>query len=77
VQKEHEPHGEDVGPAWQFNALARMRAVEVFPTPRGPEKRYAWAIFPWSIAFFRTRIIGSWPMRSSNPWGLHFLAKTK
>ena len=29
------------GPAPQFSALARIRAIDVFPVPRGPAKRYA------------------------------------
>ena len=28
-----------VGPAAQFTDFARMRAIEVFPVPRGPAKR--------------------------------------
>ena len=31
--------GETVGPCSQFSPLARMRAREVFPVPRGPAKR--------------------------------------
>jgi hypothetical protein len=33
------PQGVAVGPSWQFRALARIRAMVVLPTPRGPEKR--------------------------------------
>ena len=32
----HTPHGSAVGPLTQFSARARMRAVVVLPTPRGP-----------------------------------------
>ncbi len=32
-------HGVGVGPCSQLTDLARMRAVEVFPVPRGPVKR--------------------------------------
>ena len=39
-------------PAVQFRALARMRAVVVLPTPRGPENRKAWASLPEVIAFW-------------------------
>ncbi len=42
-QESHLPHGVGVGPSAQFSAFARMRAVVVFPTPRGPENRKAWA----------------------------------
>ena len=31
--------GVAVGPSWQFKALARIRATEVLPTPRGPANR--------------------------------------
>ncbi len=31
--------GVDVGPCSQLSDLARMRATEVFPTPRGPAKK--------------------------------------
>ena len=36
----HVPQGVIVGPEadWQFSDFARMRAVEVFPVPRGPTK---------------------------------------
>ena len=34
--------GVGVGPCAQLSALARMRASEVLPVPRGPAKRYAW-----------------------------------
>ena len=35
------PHGSAVGAGndWQLRQRARMRAVVVFPVPRGPEKR--------------------------------------
>ena len=39
VQEGHASQGESVGPLAQLSALARMRAVEVFPVPRGPLKR--------------------------------------
>ncbi len=32
-------HGSPSTGAWQFRALARMRAVEVLPVPLGPLKR--------------------------------------
>ena len=31
--------GVGVGPCSQFTALARIRAIEVLPVPRGPAKR--------------------------------------
>ena len=38
TQASQTPHGSAVGPFSQFSARARMRAVVVLPTPRGPEK---------------------------------------
>jgi hypothetical protein len=31
--------GASVGPLTQLSALAKSRAIEVLPTPRGPQKR--------------------------------------
>jgi hypothetical protein len=33
------PHGSPSWGAWQLVAMARMRAAEVLPVPRGPLKR--------------------------------------
>jgi hypothetical protein len=38
---EHSPHGSGVGPRSQLRDFARIRAIEVFPMPRGPERRIA------------------------------------
>ena len=38
-QMSHWSHGVAVGPFSQLSALARMRAVEVLPTPRAPVNR--------------------------------------
>ena len=42
-QTGHVLSGEGDGPVVpaQLSALARMRAIDVFPVPRGPAKRYA------------------------------------
>ena len=64
------------GAGTQFKALARMRATEVLPTPRGPEKRKAWATRPCAMAFWQRLVMGSWPTTSSNVWGRHFRART-
>ena len=48
-----------VGPSTQLRALARMRATEVLPTPRGPLNRKAWATRPCARAFCRVRVMGS------------------
>ena len=41
LQVEQVPQGVAVGPSWlrQLRDLARMRAVEVLPVPRGPQNR--------------------------------------
>ena len=39
-QTSHSLHGVAVGPLTQLRALAKIRAVEVLPTPRAPVKRY-------------------------------------
>ncbi len=36
TQDAHWPHGSGVGPASQFSDLARIRALDVLPQPRGP-----------------------------------------
>ena len=35
------PQGVGVGPFSQFSERAIIRALEVFPQPRGPENKYA------------------------------------
>ena len=50
------------GPPSALSALARMRAIEVFPVPRGPAKRYACRTCPCSIAFRSVRTTASWPI---------------
>ena len=42
TQAWHVLSGVGVGPCAQLSALARIRAIDVFPVPRGPAKRYAW-----------------------------------
>ena len=70
------PHGVGVGCSeeWQLIAAARSRAEVVFPTPRGPEKRYAWASRSWETAFVRARTISSCPTTSAKERGRHFRA---
>src|SRR5438876_6037532 len=69
-------HGVIAGPLSQLRPLAKMRAVVVFPTPRGPEKRYAWPIRSIWIAFCRVWTIGFCPTTSSKTCGRNFLAMT-
>jgi len=61
----------------QLRALARMRAVVVFPTPRAPEKRKAWPMRPEERAFFRVRVRVACPTTSSKVLGRHFRARTR
>ena len=57
--------GVAVGPCSQLSALARMRASEVFPVPRGPAKRYACRTWSLPIALRSVRTTASWPTTSS------------
>src|SRR5262249_16263644 len=61
--------GVAVGPFSQLRALARMRAVEVLPTPRAPVNRYACATRVLSSALTRARGTGSWPTTSGKCCG--------
>jgi hypothetical protein len=60
----------------QLSDFAKIRAVEVLPTPRGPTKRYACASRFCATAFFNVRETWFWPTKSSNVCGRYFLAKT-
>ncbi len=71
------PHGSAVGPFTQLSARARMRAVVVFPTPRGPAKMKDCASLPLLMAFFRVSMVPRWPMTSSNFCGRHFRANAR
>src|SRR3989338_4311059 len=75
-QAEHLPQGVTVKPFWQFRDLARIRAQDVFPMPRGPQNRYAWARRLVSTAFLRISVIWLWPISSSKFSGRYFLART-
>ena len=70
------PQGMPVGPCSQLSALARIRATVVFPTPRVPEKRYAWAIRFVVIELTSVWTTWGWPITSSNVPGRYFLAET-
>src|SRR6266508_607370 len=76
-QEGQAPHASAPMRAEQHRALARSRAVVVFPTPRGPVKRYAWATRPERSAFLSVRVIGSWPTTASKAKGRHFRARTR
>ena len=64
--------GVGVGPCTQFSALARIRAIEVLPVPRGPAKRYACRTCPAAIAFLSVRTTASCPTTSSKSCGRYF-----
>src|SRR5437016_565668 len=74
----HLPQGSDVGSLLlrQLRALAKMRAVDVFPVPRVPQKRNAWATRPESIAFFNVCATWSWPTSSSKSAERYLRART-
>ena len=44
LQDWHKPHGFGVGPFSQLSERAMIRALEVFPQPRGPLNKYAWCV---------------------------------
>ncbi len=69
TQEPQLPHGVGVGPSAQLRAFARTRAVLVFPVPRGPVKRYAWATLSSVMAFDNVVETVDWPRISSKVWG--------
>src|SRR5215213_8359115 len=75
-QDAHSLQGSAAGPRSQLRALARTRAAVVLPTPRMPEKRYAWAIRPSCRALRKAVTIGSWPTRLEKFCGRHLRART-
>ena len=78
VQASQTPHGSGVGPSWrwQFSARARMRAVVVLPTPRGPANTNACARRPLEIALRSVRVTACCPTTSSKRCGRHLRAMT-
>ena len=64
IQAVQLPHGSPSAGARQFSALATMRAVEVFPVPRGPTKRSPCPRRPSATARRRVLAMGSWPRSS-------------
>ena len=73
TQLSHTPHGSPSAPRFvQFIAFARMRAVVVFPVPRGPENKYAWPTRPSRTALRNAIVTGCCPTRSLNRWGRYF-----
>ena len=76
TQASHTPHGSAVGPFTQFSARARMRAVVVLPTPRGPANTNACASRPLASALRSVRVTACCPTTSSNRCGRHLRAMT-
>src|SRR5262245_33895822 len=70
------PHGSAVGPCTQLRPRARMRAVVVLPTPRGPENTNDCAMRLAAIALRSVCVTPRWPMTSSNRCGRHLRAMT-
>src|SRR3954469_17043015 len=68
----HLPHGSGVGPCSQLTILARIRAVDVLPVPRGPQNRYAWAMRFSRTAPTSARTTCSCPRTSSGVCGRYF-----
>ena len=58
-QELHSPHGDVVGPLTQLSAFATIRAMDVFPVPRGPANRYACRTWSRSIALRSVRTTAS------------------
>src|SRR3981081_1064385 len=55
----------------QFTAFASSRAADVFPVPRLPLKRYAWATRDEMTAPCKAREAASWPTRSAKVCDLY------
>ena len=53
----HSLHGSPFTGLRQLSAFASIRAVVVFPTPRGPVNKYACAILLFRIAFLIVVVI--------------------
>src|SRR5438093_5877864 len=66
------PSGVALVPCRQLSALARIRASDVLPVPRGPAKRYACRTCPPSIAFVSVRTTASCPTTSEKVCGRYF-----
>jgi hypothetical protein len=65
TQERQALQGVAVGPCSQFMAFASMRAMVVFPVPRGPENRMAWATRPAAMALIRVRV--TWDPAAQRP----------
>ncbi len=66
TQLSQTPQGSPSSSFSQLSALARMRAVEVLPVPRGPLKRYPWPTRRSRTALRKAWVTWSWPRTSAN-----------
>src|SRR4029079_8870230 len=67
----HEGHASQASPSWRFvqlTALARIRAREVLPVPRGPTNRTAWLTRSALTALRSVSTTASWPTISPKVW---------
>ena len=60
----------------QLMVRANILAHDVLPTPRGPQKRYAWARRPDAMAPLRVEVRFCWPTTLRKVAGLYFRALT-
>ena len=60
----------------QLMVFAKMRAQVVFPTPLGPQNKYACANLFVAMAFFKVVVNARWPTTDSKVVGRYFRADT-
>ena len=68
----HESHSQHGSPSFglaQLSTLAKMRAAEVLPVPRGPENKYAWPPRSLATALRNARTTCSCPFSSAKRRG--------
>ena len=76
----HESHWLQASPSGvrevQLIVLAKIRAQDVLPTPRDPQKRYACARRSVTMAFLSVAVRAGWPTTDAKVDGRYFLADT-
>lgn len=76
-QDSHSSHASPFGFGLrQFIVLANILAQVVFPTPRGPQKRYACASLPVCMAFLSVVVSAFCPATVSKDTGRYLRAET-
>ena len=69
--------GSDSGPgSVQLMVFAKIRAQVVFPTPRGPQNKYACPRWFFRIAFLSVPVMGACPTTEAKVSGRYFRAET-